>query len=188
MGLGTSSTFARPQLPELVTVARSVACNVEQQTIRWYGEFDPASPCPGPNVVNNPTECGWDIDDSWTKRGDGRLATGQVAQGSLCVVSDGTHRANVDASVRAKTDRLVVRLDASDGRAWVAVPVRDGNDFAYLACGDNYIPAPHPDLPGSNGGQGSIVTYTLTIDATERGGFVAAMLDYGSGFWTVGGC
>lgn len=192
IALGSSSAFAaRPNTLDVVTVYSDRSCNVEQQTIRWYGSFNPIAPCPGSNVVNNPTGCGWDIDDSWTMRGEGRIETGQVVRASFCVVSDGSHRAPVDAAVRAKHDRLIVWLDGSDGRSWPAVPVRDGSEWAYYACGDNFIsnyPVPHPEIPGSNGGHGTLVIYTLTIDATARGGNVVAALDYGQGIWTVGGC
>lgn len=167
----------------------SRACNVEQQTIRWYGSFDPAAPCPGPNVVNNPFACGWDIDDSQTLTGSGRVDTGSVVTASICVISDGTHRAPVDAQVAAKHNQLVVRLDASDGRSWLAPPVRSGSQYIYAACGDNFLPPPHPEVPGSNGGQGTPVTYTLTIDASARGGNgIEAMLDYGQGVYVVGAC
>jgi len=168
------------------TDRRSISCNVEQQTIRWYGSFDPIAPCPGPNVVNNSTGCGWDIDDSWSMRGSGRAS--DIHTASLCVVSDGTHRAPVDVSVRAKNDQLLVRLDASDGRSWSASPIRDGNEYQYVACGDNFISAPHPEILGTNGGHGTIVTYTLTIDASARASNVTALLKYGNGIWVVEEC
>lgn len=172
---------------QLVTDHRSVACNVEQQTIRWYGQGHLSDPCPGEFVVNNPTGCPWDIDDSWSMVDtSGSIATGQTVTATFCGVSDGTHRAPVDAAVRAKHDKLTVRIDASDGRSWVAVPVRDGNEYEYTACGDNFLPAPHPEVPDSNGGQGTLVTYVLTIAAPTRGANnVFALLKYGQGIWTT---
>jgi hypothetical protein len=188
--MGAKPISNGPEPLTLETVWKSVACNVEQQTIRWYGTFNPSDPCPSAMVVNNPTTCGWDIDDSWTMRdGSGSLNTGQVTSASFCVISDGTHKAPIDASVSAKHDKLLVRLDASDGRSWSMLPVRVNNEYRYIACGDNFLRAPHPEIPGSNGGQGTLVTYTLTIDATVRGGNgISAILDYGQGIWNISGC
>ena len=195
--LGTSSAFALkpaqaagPPPLNLVQTWKSVACNVEQQTIRWYGSFDPAAPCPGPNVVNNPTDCPWDIDDSWTKQGEGKIETGQVVTAEFCAIADGTHAASVDAGVSAKHDQLIVSLAASDGRSWSAVPVKVGSIYRYVICADNLLQLfPHPEVPDSNGGQGTFVTYSLTIDATSRGGNgIGAVLDYGQGVFFVSGC
>ncbi len=174
----------------LVQTWKSLSCNVEQQTIHVYGSFDPAAPCPGEFVVNNPTTCMWDIDDSWTLFGSGRIETGQTVTASFCAIADGTHRASVDAEVSAKSDQLTVRLDGSDGRFWVAAPLRVGSAYRYVICADNFIQLfPHPDVPDSNGGRGTFVTYTLTIAAPTHGANdVGAMLDYGQGAYFVSGC
>lgn len=175
----------------LITDRKSVACNVEQQTIRLYGTFNPLSPCPSEFVVNNPTGCPWDIDDAWSMVDlSGTISTGQIVTASLCAIADGTHRAPVDAAVYAKHPYLLIKLEGSDGRVWVASPVKTGNNYEYTICGDNFIQKfPHPEVPNSNGGQGTYVTYTLTIDASVRGANgVTALLKYGQGIWSVSAC
>lgn len=191
---------ARPDPLELVTDWKSVYCAIKSQTTYLYGlseDEQDAYPCPDQNIVNNPTlntgaSCVWDVDDAWSMFDrSGTIEIGQIVTASMCAIADGTHRPPIDAVVRAKHPHLSVRLDASDGRSWVAIPVRDGNEYEYVACGENFMKNAwlHPDFPDSNGGWGTSVIYTLTIDATKRGANgVLALLDYGVGIWGVGSC
>jgi hypothetical protein len=177
--------LAAPEPFALVTDRKSVDCTVEQQSVGYLGD-----PCPGPTVVNNPTDCPWDTDDYWSMyEPSGTIASGEVVTAQLCAIADGTIRSPVDATVRAKHPKLHVRMDSSDGRSWIAVPVRDGNVYAYTICADNFLRPPHPIVPDSNGGTGTLVTYTLTIDATERGANgVVALFKYGHGIWNISAC
>lgn len=193
--LGTSSTFAArpvhagPGPLALVTDWYQIACNVEQQTFNVYGDFNINDPCPGPTVVNNPTGCMWDYDDAWSKRGIGSIARGAVVTASLCAIADGSHTAPVDAWVGANHNKLIVRLNASDGRTWLALPVSIQGGYEYPICADNFMYGPHPEVPDSNGGHGTLITYTLTVDATLRGAnAIEGLLTYGQGIWTVGAC
>lgn len=200
--LGTSGALAAkpaqaagPDTLNLTTAWISIGCRIEQLTIYVYGMEHRYDPCPSEFVVNNPTvgtgaPCIWDVDDAYTTLdSSGRISVGQTVTESLCVIVDGTHSSSLDVGVRAKHDELVVRLDVTDGRSWLATPVRDGSEYAYRICTRAFVAGPHPAVPDSNGGTGTFLTYTLTVAAPTRGANdVGAMLDYGQGIYFVSGC
>lgn len=157
------------------------ACIVEQQS--GLRQFDP---CPGPTVVNNPTECSWDIDDSWIHVGSGTLWRGESASASQCRIVDGKNTIRlIEAAVYSRRADLHVQVDSTIG-LFVLQPEDVGKDYRYRLCiRSNTVFGPYTEIPDSNEGFGRQIDYTLSI-ATPGNADISAVLKNGVGTWSTG--
>ena len=167
---------------------------VEQQSPNFM-QYDcgsngtPTNPGCDPSIwVTNPTSCVWDVDDYIDVTGFGTL--NGIASGSLCVVSDGLtyvggDRHPVEVRVTAQTQNLAVTLTNDQGVALTAgtpTPATGGTgggNWAYTICTTDLTLGPYATIPGSNGGTGRIVTYTLTVSSAKKTAGVFAVLQAG---------
>jgi len=159
-------------------VDKQIACVVEQQSAGGPGD-----PCPDPTVVNNPLDCTWDRDDIWIDSASGGLK--EAVSVTICGVSDSTDfsgKKDMWALVYSKRADLTVALGDSTGRSWTATPVWNGSQYKYAICTLDNIPGPFTEIPGSNGGVGLAVTYTLTTSSPSRTNVTASFSD-GDGIW-----
>lgn len=157
-----------------------------QTGIRW-GEFSDNFMSPldgqGPPPVHNTTGCVWNDQDELTLLGTGNL-TGTTSQ-TVCLVADfddsarGNYPKRVIVQVYAPSDSLDVTLSNDAGHTWPITSRPSGNLRLWELC----VPDPvadlgnvdrlnpltfWPEIPGTNGGRGQIVNYTLTLTSNQR--------------------
>jgi len=150
---------------------------VEQQSPLFFfsncGIYPLLPECdPAVNVVN-PTECGWDVDDFTDFTAFGSLAGGETASQSLCVIEDGfnnyggdTH--SVQVLVTSSSPGLEVTLSNTFNGAARGAPAPSGKEYQYLLCVLDPTAGGYAEIPGSHGGTGLRVDYTLTIRNPKR--------------------
>ena len=166
---------------------------VEQQSPNYYENncaVDTTRPvCDQSLWVNNTTGCVWRAtDDGASVTGTGYVQ-GSVS-GSVCMISDweafpnwGGEPIPVSVGVYAPSDTLRVTLSNNLGVSWNVPAVPNGRDFQYVLCAHDNTPGPYPPVPGSNGGIGTRVLWTVTVTSVKRTSNVRATLQVGNGIW-----
>ncbi len=140
-----------------------------------YPDGDPAS------WVRNTTSCVWNDQDSLFRVGSGYVE-GAVSDG-MCLIADldetsGANRPHsVYVNVYAAADTLRVELSNDAGDSWTAGPsVAHGNLRLWRLCVRDPVADEAnsrdltiwPEVPGTNGGRGQRVEYTLTVTSLAR--------------------
>jgi hypothetical protein len=132
--------------------------------------------------VYNNTGCAWNDQDNIVNLGTGNL-TGATTN-TICLVADFDDSGHsqfpkaVLYKVYAASDTLDVSLTNDMGNSWHAPPSTvEGNQRVWQMCiADPVADAANitestlsslPEVPGSNGGRGTIVNYTLHITSTK---------------------
>jgi hypothetical protein len=128
--------------------------------------------------VRNTTGCPWDVDDhqdsiAW----DGYLAAGASASVTLCAVTDGMWSwvwdvKETELRLWSTSPDLVVTVASSHGVTAVLQPLPDtllrGKPWLYYFCRTDRTPGPYPEIPGTNGGWGIKVEWTVTVANPTR--------------------
>jgi len=139
----------------------------------------------GPRYVVNPTQCSWDVDDSWQRiANDDYLDAGASATLQTCMVSDAStyyashngtsgwwasNRGYFGALVYAAVSGLAVSVCyAPQARCFHPQPQFNASQrrYDYVACTQVVYQQGDPALvsiPGSNGGTGVITNITLKV-------------------------
>jgi hypothetical protein len=146
-----------------------------QQRQQPVEQQSPGFPTSDPTTwVTNPLDCDWDVDDETTWFGQGTVEAGTPSVTTTCVVADGADNVSMDshavqAHVLSASNNLTVTLTNSQGVSWTAVPTvsKTGAEWKFCVI-DPTRAGVYPVIPGSNGGTGIQVFYTLTIAATNR--------------------
>lgn len=184
------------QQPLALSLSWNQTGTVEQQSCPSGG---PAWPdCDPATWVNNPTgsllngPCAWDVDDNFDFDGFGYVDAGTTRSGVRCVVADAYNNWGGDdhmlfATVNAPANTLTVTLSNDQGVSLPMAPVVNGSGYRYYVCHVDHTPGPYPTIAGSNGGTGTVVTYTLSVTAGAHAvRSVSASLDaplVGSSAW-----
>ena len=124
--------------------------------------------------VYNPTNCGWDSDDSEQWQGFGTVVKNESHSLSWCVIADGYDGAGGDqhriqARIFSQTPDVTISFTNDYGVSYPQpVPILSGKNFIWLYCErditDQGKPISYyPVIPNSNGGTGEIVNYTLNV-------------------------
>ena len=166
---------------------QQVSSWIEQQSQPQFPDCTLTTCVHRPLPPEPPLNCHWDVDDWGRVEGFGTLPKLTSASGSTCVVADGydhghsppgspywgqgDHRISV--KVFAPRPDMTVTLSNSQGLSWNIPATPNGNGYAWLFCmydmtGQPNPPSWYPVIPGTNGGTGIPVTYTLTLTAGSR--------------------
>lgn len=136
-----------------------------------------------PGVINT-TGCAWNDQDDIADRGTGDINANTPATHSLCIIADFDDTSRISGSIYPKaalyefwTSRPDTEITLSNdaGDSWpTPVPVKDGGDYRYQLCVLDPVADRHnsdlssySEIPGTNGGRGQRVNYTLTIQTAR---------------------
>jgi len=132
--------------------------------------------------VINPTQCAWNDQDPIMGGGDGNTPADGVGVLSNCLIADWaafapTYPKRIALKVLAPKEGLQIALRNDAGYAWDVPPsVQEGNRRVWRLCVRDPVARAYteedlliyPEIPGSNGGRGQLVNYTLEIRSPGR--------------------
>lgn len=174
-----SPVSAAPQALEFDLFGRQQDTYVEQQSPAVFNHQSPESWldfCPE-ECVKNITTCNWDVDDHEDYHAGGTLQANTTISITDCIVWDGAynwaHYEKIQAHVHGKTAGWSAELTNSLGESWPLEPVYDSAQRNYSATVCLSIRRDHPvdgypEIPGTNGGRGIPVDYTLSMTGGTR--------------------
>jgi hypothetical protein len=133
--------------------------------------------------VTNTTGCAWNDQDAIVNLGTGNLS-GSTSN-TICLVADyddtshAQYPKTIAFRVYAASDTLDISLSNDAGNRWHAPPSRaDGSNRVWEMCvTDPVADAANvsesnlsywPEIPGTNGGRGKIVNYTLNVTSLAK--------------------
>jgi hypothetical protein len=133
-------------------------------------------------TVYNTTGCVWNDQDELTDAAKGKLSAGLTISDTLCAVTDWCSDSACPHMVYFQISAgpgLQVQLTSNRGGLWRSPPpVKNGSDWIYQLCFPDPLWDPNnavfPLVPGTNGGEGFVTNYTLTLTATKTGQIAAA--------------
>jgi hypothetical protein len=163
------------------------------------GVLDTQLDASGQRTIRNPTDCAWNDQDDIADQGSGSLRAGETTTRTLCLIADYDDSGcptcifpkAIVANVYASRGSLAsVKLTNDRGNSWTFTPDSKGTvaacvadpvaDLFNVAIGGD-LSTTYPEVPGSNGGRGLQVNYTLTITAAKRISSLMAYLEIHGG-------